>query len=131
MEDGALMSRLADYALYVLIAVALVGAIYIYALNSDASAGDRFVRWGGLAINTLLLYGYILKETTRLWRYWRFWVTLLLVVCIHLAVFTAILLRAEHWKVIWFLPMYPIEFPVVLSLCQWSAGARRSWRLFR
>jgi hypothetical protein len=81
--------------------------------------------WVGLTINTLLLYGYILKATARLWRRWRFWFTAVAALCVHLAVFTVILLRAEHWKVLWFLPMYPIEFPAVIWLCEWSAGLRR------
>jgi hypothetical protein len=104
--------RVRDLVIYILIAIALAAGLVWYATVSGPNGADLFGRWGGLAINTAILFGYLVKDSRRSWHapnFWRFTITMLF---IHLLVFTWILLQIHEWKVLWFFLMYPIEVPL-------------------
>lgn len=106
--------RAADFAIYIAVAVAFAAGLVWYASASGPNGADLFGRWGGLAINTGILFGYMLKDSRRNWSVPAFWVLTLAMLSAHLVVFTLILLHAQEWKVLWFLVMYPIEIPLFL-----------------
>lgn len=106
--------RAVDLAIYIAVALALAAGLVWYASASGPNGADLFGRWGGLAINTAILFGYIIKDSRENWNVPMLWVLTLAILCAHLLVFTLILLRAQEWKVLWFLLMYPIEIPVFL-----------------
>ena len=123
--------RIRDLALYLLIAVAVALGIIWFAYRSTGTGDESISRWGGLIVNTAILYGYVLKEGRPFWHAWAFWLAFVAVLGLHLAVFIVILQRVEHWSVLWFLFMYPIEIPALAIVCDWAVhvtGARPRYR---
>lgn len=123
--------RIRDLALYLLIAVAVALAIVWYAYKSDGTGNESISRWGGLIVNTAILYGYVLKESRPFWHAWGFWLALIAGLGLHTVVFIVILQHVEHWSVLWFLFMYPIEIPGLAIVCDWAVhvtGAKPRYR---
>lgn len=107
-------NRMRDFAFYVAIAVAVgITAIVV----AQTSLGhETFIKWGGLIINTLVLFGYFIADSRSLWRCLSFWLLVCALLSIHLAVFSALLVHIVQWKLIWFMVMY-LEIPVFV-LCR-------------
>ena len=108
--------RAADFVVYVAIALAVGGGVVWYANASGPNGADLFGRWAGLAVNTAILFGYLLKDSRRFWHSRRLWVLLVLMLSAHLVIFSLILLRSTEWKIAWFLVMYPVEVPIFFLL---------------
>lgn len=119
-SSGTSSSRVLDFAIYVAIACAIGGGIIWFANRSDGTKNDNIARWGGLIVNSLILYGYFVKQSRPYWRAWGLWLAISSVLTIHILVFAAIFERVEHWKVGWFLLMYPIELPVLAIVSDWA-----------
>lgn len=101
-------SRIRDFVLYVLIALTLA-ALAIASAQFGVSH-DAFIKWGGLAFMTALLFGYFISESPQYLREHRFWRLLVISLAVHLAVFAIILSLIREWKLMWFLIMI-IEYP--------------------
>src|SRR5579884_1609144 len=119
------MKRLLDFLAYIAIALAIGFAIIWYAHYGDPHGGEKLAKWGGLAGNTALLYGAAVKAYGAAWRNWRFWAALLALLDAHLTVFVLVLTHVEHWKAVWFLPMYLIEAPLLIAACERVRGDKR------
>lgn len=107
-------ARTRDFVLYVAIGIAFIAAIVFVAhrpVNHDA-----FIRWGGLAVNTVVLYGYFVANSRLFFRRWSFWAMTTIFLCVHLAAFGTLLVHVEEWKLIWFTVM-ALEYPV-LAFCR-------------
>jgi len=115
--------RIRDLALYLLIAVAVALGIVWFAYRSDGGQHESISRWGGLIVNTAILYGYVLKESRPFWHAWAFWLPWIAVLGLHMGAFIIILKHVEHWSVLWFLFMYPIEIPGLAIVCDWAVHA--------
>jgi hypothetical protein len=115
--------RALDFLAYVLIAVLIVVGLYFY----GAKDGDieELGKWGGLAINTLLLFGFVIKQGKLFWGRWLFWVSVASLLLIHLAIFSVVLRSFKHWQMVWFLIMYPLEIPLIGIACDWVLGLRK------
>jgi hypothetical protein len=112
--------RIRDLVVYLLIAIAVAVGIVWYAYASDGSGNASISRWGGLLLNTAILYGYVLKESRPFWHAWGFWMALVLGLSLHTLVFVVVLQHVEHWSVLWFLFMYPVEIPVLAIVFDWA-----------
>jgi hypothetical protein len=88
----------------VLVISALIGII----------AGD-FVRWGGLVLCTAVIFAFFINASRRFFHERRFWLLTALVLGTHVAVFVAILLHIQQWKLIW-LNVMLLELPPFLWL---------------
>lgn len=108
--------RVRDLLIYIAIALAIGLGIAWYAYSGRPRESDVIARWGGLAVNTVVLFEYLIRESKGAWRAPAFWVAILAMLAAHLVVFAEILLRAREWKVLWFLVMYPIEIPIFYFL---------------
>ncbi len=106
--------RAGDIAVYIAAAVAFAAGLVWYASASGPNGADLFVRWGGLALNTAILFGYLVKDSRRNWNALAFWALTVAMLSAHLVLFTLVLLHTQEWKVLWFLAMYPIEIPLFL-----------------
>jgi hypothetical protein len=104
--------RLRDFLIYIAIALAIGLGIAWYAYAGPPTQSDAIARWGGLALNTIVLFEYMIRDSKPVWRVPAFWVLMLAMLSAHIVVFAAILLHARAWKVLWFLVMYPIEVPI-------------------
>ena len=106
-----LRSRVRDYVLYIAIAVA-VGALAILIARTSITQ-DALTRWGGLAINTAVLYGYFISDSRRFFRKWQFWGLTALLLAVHLTAFAIVLTHVEEWKLMWFMVMI-LEYPLLV-----------------
>ena len=116
-------SRLRDFVIYVLIGLLVVVGVLWFAEHSDETGAESLGKWGGLTLNTLILYGYVINGSRAFWRVWAFWLATASVLMLHLLVFAVIFKHADHWSVGWFLLMYPIELPVLTIICDWAVHA--------
>jgi hypothetical protein len=64
-------------------------------------AGD-YIRWGGLFLFTIFIFGFFINTSRRFLRERRFWLLTALLLGIHAATFITILLRIDEWKLLWF-----------------------------
>jgi len=115
------LKRAADFGAYVLLGLLLATAAVWFASSSIGQGKTDWVpKWGGLILNTAILYGYVVKESKPFWHAWGFWLATVAVLVIHLAIFSFLFHENDHWSVLWFLLMYPIEFPVLLMASDWA-----------
>jgi hypothetical protein len=56
-------------------------------------------KWVGLAGTTLILFGYAIRSHRRFIAQLSFWLVMLALLVVHLAVFIIVLEKVEHWKV--------------------------------
>ena len=105
-------SRVKDYAVYVLITFAFLGGVFIL---ESKWGHETFIRWGGLAGFTAVLFGYFLSESRRFAREWQFWSLSLVLLAGHLTAFSIVLTHVEEWRLMWFLVM-AVEYPIFVFL---------------
>lgn len=107
---GPTMRHVRDFAIYIAIALGIgLGLIYLAATGVQIS-GEVFIKWGGLAGNTAILFGYFVADSKAVWQRRCFWALIFGLLCVHTAIFCTILLHVSTWKLLWFLIMY-LEFP--------------------
>jgi hypothetical protein len=115
----SIFKRIRDFALYVLIAIAIGIGIVWFAYTSNEGGSESISRWGGLVLNTVILYGYVLKESRPFWHAWGFWLSFVSMLSLHSLAFIFILQHVEHWSVLWFLFIYPVEIPALAIISDW------------
>lgn len=77
-------------------------------------AGD-YVRWGGLFLFTIFIFGFFINISRRFLREMRFWLLAVLLLGMHTAAFITLLARIDQWKLLWFNGMI-FELPPFLLL---------------
>ncbi len=102
-------SRVRDFVLYIAIGFAFVGVLIAVARSSISH--DAFIKWGGLAFISAILFGYFISNSGPFLRVWRFWGLTAALLLAHLTLFALILTHVDEWKLIWFVGM-AIEYPV-------------------
>jgi peptidoglycan/LPS O-acetylase OafA/YrhL len=102
-------SRVRDFVLYIVIGLAFVGVLIAVARSSVSH--DAFIKWGGLAFMTAVLFGYFISKSGQFLREWKFWALTAILLSVHLAAFAVILTHVDEWKLLWFVGM-AIEYPV-------------------
>jgi len=113
-------SRLRDFSLYTLIGLCLSLGLVWFFEHGYRLDSQPFLRWGGLGLNTAILYGYVVKDSRVFWHAWGFWLATVSFLAIHLLVFIVVLQHVEHWSMLWFLIMYPVEMPTLAVVCDWA-----------
>lgn len=104
--------RLRDLSLEILIAVAIVACALLWA-NSVPPHAAFPTKWVGLIVFTAVAFGDTLQSCKRHWRLARFWLAFTTLLLLHSVIFALVLLRAEHWRLIWFVPVGAVEFPLL------------------
>jgi hypothetical protein len=104
-------SRVRDFVLYIAIGFAFVGVLIAVAPSSVSH--DAFIRWGGLAFMTAILFGYFISNSGQFLREWKFWALTAILLSVHLVAFAVILTHVDEWKLIWFSGM-AIEYPMLI-----------------
>jgi hypothetical protein len=104
-------SRVRDFVLYIAIGFAFVGVLIAVARSSVSH--DAFIRWGGLAFMTAILFGYFISNSGQFLREWKFWALTAILLSVHLVAFAVILTHVDEWKLIWFSGM-AIEYPMLI-----------------
>jgi hypothetical protein len=103
--------RLRDFVLYFAIATCVI--LTAFAAAQAGMDHERFIRWGGLAVNSSILFGYFVADSRPLRRRPSFWLMTCGFLALHLTVFAFFLLKIGQWKLIWFMLMY-LEVPPLL-----------------
>lgn len=109
-KNGA---RLRDFALYV--AIGLCVAMTAIGVAQTDISHDAFIRWGGLAVNTCVLFGYFIADSRRFFSRWSFWGLTIALLSLHIILFGIVLTHVGQWKLIWFMVMI-LEVPVLLFI---------------
>lgn len=76
----------------------------------DRWGHDAFIRWGGFAGFTLVLFGFFIGDSEQFLKQWRFWVVIVVVLALHLGAFAIVLTHVEDWRLTWFMVMV-VEYP--------------------
>ena len=109
------MRRIRDVVIYILIGVVVVIGAYWVALQNVSE--DSLVKWGGLSVNTLALFGWVIKQSRRFWRKKAFWWTIATLLFVHVAGFWMILRKASQWRLAWFFLICTAEvIPITAAL---------------
>lgn len=103
-----LRGRVRDYVLYIAIAFAFLGAVFVV---EGKWGHEAFIRWGGLTGFTAGLFGFFVKESREYFRERRFWMLTAVLLAVHLTAFAIVLTHVEEWKLMWFMVMI-VEYPV-------------------
>jgi hypothetical protein len=98
--------------LSVLVAFANIKFVFMV---EDKWGHDAFIRWGGLAGFTLLIFGFFVAESEKFLRQWRFWGVIVTLLMGHLAAFVIVLTHVDDWNLSWFMVIV-IEYPVFVFL---------------
>lgn len=106
-------NRIRDFALYIAIGL-LVGLLAMWlASYTDRSAAAKIFKWLALAVNTLIVFGYTIKFNRVLWKHRSFWVTLFLLLFVHLFAFVVVLRLVDEFRPVWWIAIVPLEYFVV------------------
>jgi hypothetical protein len=90
-----------DLLIYILIGAAVAFGAYWAAV--DNVSDQSLVKWGGLALNTSVLFGYAIKQYWRFRRSTVFWEFIGTLLIIHTLIFYLILRNVHQWRLAWFL----------------------------
>jgi hypothetical protein len=104
-----------DLALYILIALAISAAAYLYAIGVIPTSPVNSV-WIGLSLNTMVVFGVVVKRHRKYWRVQRFWWTTLGLLVAHLAIYIVLLSRVDHFPLLWYVILSPVEWSVVFPI---------------
>ena len=104
-----------DLAIETLIAIVLVTAyvIYLFKVPRDRTP-DSWIT--ALAVNTAIVFGFLLSWFRRKWKIAQFWITLALLLFCHLAVFIFLLRRAERIPLATYILTNTIELAIFLRI---------------
>jgi len=98
----------------------IAGSVAIVLLAAFISARWRIIigfHWIGLAIATSILLWVLMNQYRKCWNRPRFWLTMLSVLTVHLAIFVPILRAYPGFKLIWWMPILMVEGPLFLIPC--------------
>jgi hypothetical protein len=102
-----------DFCLYVLIAVACGFAIYWSALHIHKPGSEVFGKWAGLAMNTLIVIGYTIRDHRVPRSLLSFWALISALLLVHLLFFILLLRAVEQWRLAWWILATPMEYILI------------------
>ena len=105
--------RVLDFCLYAVIAMGLVFFIVWGALHLRTPRSEIIGKWGGLAVNTLIVFGYTIRNNPRSRKVLSFWALIIVILFVHLLFFSLVLEASEQWKLGWWVLVAPIEYLLI------------------
>ena len=114
--------RVQEYLLAILIGLAAVAGVILYADRGPVSWMPS-VRWWGLAALTVILLSVMLPQYRRRWAQRSFWLHIGSLTIVHIAAWSIVLAKASVWGLLWFVPPGMVE--VALFVCSTSLGTDR------
>jgi cell division protein FtsW (lipid II flippase) len=107
-------------AVIIILVFAIVAAtVYWSAFHVSDESLANWGKWAGFAAWTAVLFGYVMKQRRRLRSNHLFWSTLAGLLFVHTAGFSVILRNVEHWRMVWFLLIWPVEFALIATTLTW------------
>jgi hypothetical protein len=81
-------------------------------------SGDTYIRWGGLGVNTAIIFAFFIYHSRKFLRARKFWFLTASLLTAHLVIWILLLSHIGEWKLAWFLIMV-LEVPAFLYLRDW------------
>jgi drug/metabolite transporter (DMT)-like permease len=91
----------------------VIGLFALSILLAFSVSHEVYIRWGGLALDTAVLFGLYINYSRKFFRKWQFWALTALLLAVHLTVFAVVLTHVEEWKLMWFTVMV-FEYPLFI-----------------
>lgn len=89
----------------------IIGLFALSIFFAFSVSHEVYIRWGGLAIDTAVLFGLFINCSRQFFRKLQFWVLTALLLAVHLTAFAIVLTHVEEWKLMWF-TVIVLEYPV-------------------
>lgn len=99
----------------VLVLVPVIVGFFALQVGLAIAFGEQVLRWGGLLVNTAVIFGYFIHGSREQYRDRAFWILFLSLLIIHLTAFGIVITNAHEWKPVWFMVMIP-ELALFLAL---------------
>jgi hypothetical protein len=92
------LPRVKDLLLYVMMAVVLYVAVWVFAGRVVAEGGSAEVplKWIGFAAITAMVFGYTINVRRESWRSGRYWLLLTAFLTVHCCIGAAVLVRIDN-----------------------------------
>jgi hypothetical protein len=101
------LRRISDYLIYSGIGLAFGLGILWAATHIHRDIPKTAVKWIGLAVTTLILFGYAVADYRRYYGRLSFWATVLALLAVHVGLFILVLKHIESWGLLWFAAIIP------------------------
>ena len=88
--------------------ISAVGIAFAFLVSHEA-----YIKWGGLAVDTAVLFTFFVNESRQFLKNRRFWLLTACLLIAHLAGWIVFLMHVGEWKLAWFTAMI-LELPVFL-----------------
>lgn len=108
--------RARDFTIYIAIALTFAAVIGWTAMHSTEAGAEVFGKWGGLVVNTCIVFGYTLRYRRRYWNRPLFWTILLALLGAHVVLFVFLLERISEGRIPWWAIATPLEYLGIGSL---------------
>lgn len=126
MSSSTLM-RWRDLLIYIIIALAVAAALYLYAVDAPLSWFIESV-WVGFLLNTAVVFGFVIKRCRRYLRIQRFWWATLGLLAIHLVVYVSCLRQTDRFPLLWYVILNPVEWSVVFAVLRCALNGKMEER---
>lgn len=107
-DPNALTARDVLVIVPVVIGIAALGILFAFSVSHEV-----YIRWGGLAFVTVVVFGLFINDSREFFRKSQFWVLTVLLLAVHLTAFGIVLTHIREWKLMWFMVMI-LEVPVLV-----------------
>ncbi len=109
-DPNALTARDVLIIVPVVVVVLILGAVFRSFVSHDA-----YIRWGGLALDTAVVFWFFISYSRQYLREPRFWALATSLLCAHLVAWIVLLMHVDEWKLMWFSVMI-FELPLFFHL---------------
>ena len=114
---------LRDIGLYLVIGGAVGAGALLYVVYLPRELAPDF-KWLGLIVNTPVTFGLPLWGLRSYRRVPQFWLALVLLLVIHLVVYSVMLRKVEHFGLLWYSVLNPFEWAVIIPVLQWAGQGK-------
>lgn len=98
----------------VVIVVSIIGIVFAMLVSHET-----YIKWGGLAVFTGMLFWFFVRDSQKYFRRKKFWLLTAVLLCAHVAIFVAVLTHVAEWGLAWFWLAIVVEAPLFFGLRQW------------
>jgi hypothetical protein len=97
----------------IVLALSAVGIAFAFLVSDEV-----YIKWGGLAVNTAVVLGFVIYHSREFLRKQRFWILVCAALTVHLTLWIIFLSHVDEWKLAWF-GLMALEVPVFFYLRSW------------
>ena len=109
------MSAGLRFAVLLLAGFLVAVAVVMYDANASWLPSGR---WLALAVWTLTMFSFVIRDFRRSWSSLTLWASLLGLLAIHVAAYVVVLRAIEEWRAIWFFPASVVEYAAITFILQ-------------